>query len=166
MKSKRPILELEWTNLDYVLEAIAFTAAVASPLIAFAYYAELPDTIPIHFNARGLPDGWGGKGFLWLLPILGLGIYALMTYLNRFPHTFNYPVPITAENALWQYTLATRAIRFLKTSICVSFALITWFIVKTALGQASGVPFWLIILLLTGMLVPVGVIFFAAKKKN
>jgi len=165
-KSERPRLELEWNYLDYALEAIAFTAAVSAPLIAISYYSELPDTIPIHFNGRGEPDGWGGKGFLWFLPVLGLGIYALMTFLNKSPHTFNYPVQITEENAEWQYTLATRAIRFLKAVICLSFALITWFMIKTATDEAQGLPTWLFILLLGGTLVPVFILFLASKKKN
>lgn len=165
-KSERPRLDLEWNYLDYVLEAIAFTAAMSTPLIVLSYYPDLPETIAIHFNGLGEPDGWGGKGFLWLLPVLGLGIYALMTWLNQYPHTFNYPVKITEANAEWQYTLATRTIRFLKSIICLSFGLITWFMIQTATGAAQGLPAWLMILLLGGTLIPVFVLLFASTKKS
>ena len=165
-QNKKPIVELEWSYLDYALEAIAFTAAVSAPLIAFSHYSELPNTIPIHFNSWGEPDGRGGKAFLWLLPVLGLGTYALMTFLNKSPHTFNYPVQITEDNAEWQYTRATRAIRLLKAVICFCFALITWFMIKTAMGEAQGLPTWLLFLLLGGTLIPVFILLFGRTKKR
>ena len=35
-------------------------------------YPELPERIPIHFNAAGEVDGWGKKGMIWTLPLIGL----------------------------------------------------------------------------------------------
>ncbi|MEL7163385.1 MAG: DUF1648 domain-containing protein, partial [Bacteroidota bacterium] len=35
-------------------------------------YGGLPAEIPIHFDWRGEPDGWGPKAVLWLLPFTGL----------------------------------------------------------------------------------------------
>ncbi|TXF88924.1 DUF1648 domain-containing protein [Neolewinella aurantiaca] len=33
-------------------------------------YGGLPEQIPIHFDWRGQPDGWGPKYILWLLPTI------------------------------------------------------------------------------------------------
>ncbi|MFH1639699.1 MAG: DUF1648 domain-containing protein [Chloroflexota bacterium] len=45
----------------------------------FASYPGLPDTIPMHFNSRGIPDGWGSRGSIFLFPALGFFLYVLLT---------------------------------------------------------------------------------------
>lgn len=163
-KNDKPKLELEWNNLDYVLEALAFTGAVTALLTAISYYRELPDAIPVHFNLAGKPDGWGSKDLLWVLPVLGICIYALLTWLNQRPHRFNYLVKITEENAKWHYTQATRVLRYLKAFLCLSFALITWFSIQTAIGKANGLPWWLLVAILMGSIVPAAWLLFTLKK--
>ena len=41
----------------------------------------LPDRIPTHFNISGQPNAWGPPKMLWLLPVIGTGLYVLMTAL-------------------------------------------------------------------------------------
>ncbi len=166
MKEERPKLHIEWSHMDYVMEALAFTGAVSGVLIAVAHFGELPDRIPIHFDGRGEPNGWGPRAAVWLIPLLGLGLYVMMTFMNRFPHTFNYPVKITAENAEYHYRLTTRLIRFLKTFICVAFALITWHIIAVAKGELAGLPGWFLWVFLAGTILPTFVYFFLISKKK
>lgn len=55
-------------------------------------WPQLPDRLPIHWNIHGEVDGWGNK-FMGLLfvPLIVLGIYALMFVLPRFdPGKANY----------------------------------------------------------------------------
>jgi len=57
-------------------------------LLAFAFYivlsnyAILPDTIPTHFDAQGIPDDWGSKNTIFLFPSLNAFIYLGCTFLN------------------------------------------------------------------------------------
>lgn len=42
---------------------------VALPFVYLAaIYGDLPERVPIHFDWRGQPDGYGPKAVLWLLP--------------------------------------------------------------------------------------------------
>jgi len=41
----------------------------------------LPDRIPTHFDISGQPNAWGPPSILWLLPVIGAGLYLLMTAL-------------------------------------------------------------------------------------
>lgn len=55
-------------------------------ILPLAYLASvwntLPETVPIHFNAKGEADGWGSKNTLIYLSLgLGFGIYLLMTVI-------------------------------------------------------------------------------------
>lgn len=49
-------------------------------------WPHLPDRIPLHFGADGLPDRWGDRS-LWgwfLLPLIGLAMGALMDGIGRW----------------------------------------------------------------------------------
>jgi uncharacterized membrane protein len=74
----------------------------------FYIWNYLPAKVPTHFNGAGRIDGWGGKGSLWMLPIIGLLLFMILSSLGRFPHIFNYPVTITEENAPKLYLEARR----------------------------------------------------------
>ena len=43
-----------------------------------AIYGDLPNTIPIHWNWRGIADGFGPKWVLWLGPVLGVPFILLI----------------------------------------------------------------------------------------
>lgn len=51
-------------------------------LLPFFYlasiYGGLPEQIPIHFDWKGNPDGWGPKYLLWFLPTIGIPLVVLV----------------------------------------------------------------------------------------
>ena len=98
-KEQRPRITLEQNGFDKALEGLALSGLIVLLLLPVVYYADLPDTIPQHFNGSGEADGFGSKTFLWFLPGIGAAIYIFMTMLNRSPHRFNYTVTITEQNA-------------------------------------------------------------------
>lgn len=167
MKSQRPIIDIEWETLDYVLEAIAFAGAVSGLLVAISNYGSLPGTIPIHFDLQGRPDSWGSKQYIWLLPSVGLILYAGLTLLNRYPHKYNFPAEITEENAAAQYSMATRLVRFLNAFICAAFAFITWQTIQIAGSKTEALPAWLTWVFIAGVLLaPIWYVYRASKHKR
>ena len=77
-----------------------------------------------------------------------------MTFINRRPDWFNYPVKITSDNALTQYTMATRLIRVLKASVTILFAYVVWGIISVSKGTHEGLGTWLLLL-------PLGILVFS-----
>ena len=134
----RPKIKTELTAPDWLAEVVALISLVALILIPILNYNNLPATIPTHFNAVGVPDGYGGKGTLWLLPVIGFFMYLMMTVVQLFPQIYNYPVEITEENAPRQYRNAVRLIRTLKTLIIILFTFLSYKTVQTAAGTAAG----------------------------
>ena len=59
----------------------------------------LPDRVPTHFDISGQANAWGSPNTLWLLPVIGSGLYLLFTVLGsiRF-RSYNLPVRVTEEN--------------------------------------------------------------------
>jgi len=60
--------------------------------LAVYHWNRLPVRIPIHFGLDGRPDGWGGRfEGLVLLPLIAMGVYALLRVAPRFdPGRANY----------------------------------------------------------------------------
>jgi uncharacterized membrane protein len=125
-------------TIDWIIEFVAIVFLALLIIIPLYFAKDLPDKIPVHFDIKGAPDSYGGQASLWLLPVMGVIMYIGLTILERFPQIYNYPVKITPENIVRQYTLATRLIRFLKTFILILFSFLSWQIIRTATGIKSG----------------------------
>lgn len=89
-----------------------------------------------------------------ILPLLGSLVYTALTLLNRYPHRFNYPVKLTAENALQQYSLATRLIRYLKFIVVLTFALFALSQLLAEQNRLHGLAIWLLPVFLLLIYVP------------
>lgn len=157
----RPKIKLELSPTDQVLEIVGwFTLATLWWLTLMSYF-KLPDTIPTHYNLAGQADSYGSKENILALPMVGTILFVVMTVLSQYPHIFNYPTEITAENAERQYTNATRMIRYLKVAILLIFSFIVFKTLQTATGQAEGLGNWFYVFL-TGVFV-IPMLFFVRK---
>lgn len=135
---ERPKIQLEKRPQDWVIEMATFVGLLLLIGLPILHYSSLPDTIPIHFNAKGVADGYGSKGTLLMLPILGTVMFIGLYALNRVPHIFNYPVEITEENAEKQYRNGTSLMRWLNMVITLSFAFMEWRVIDSSMqGQGD-----------------------------
>jgi immunity protein, SdpI family len=70
-------------KLNYKMEGILWFFLLL-PAIYLAYvWNALPETVPIHFDASGEPNGWGGKATEFVLIGAGFFVYFLMLLLRR-----------------------------------------------------------------------------------
>lgn len=139
---ERPKLKLTLTTFDIALELLGWLALIALWGLTLVHFSDLPNTIPTHYNAAGKIDAYGSKNTIFILPIIGSVLFAGLTVLNRFPHIFNYPTEITPDNALRQYTNATRMIRVLKFVLVFIFVLIQLKTMQSAIGNTNGLGIW------------------------
>lgn len=138
----RPKLKIKNTPTDNFVEVIGWFALVAIWFVNITSYANLPQTIPTHYNAAGVADGFGSKSSIFGLPIIATLLFVMLTVLNKFPHIFNYLTPITTQNALEQYTNATKLIRFLKLAVVIIFFIIDYKTIQHANGNTVGLGSW------------------------
>ncbi|MCS7037142.1 MAG: DUF1648 domain-containing protein [Saprospiraceae bacterium] len=139
-KQPQPKIALEWTLADRLLEAVATFFAVLLMAVPLAYYRDLPERIPQHFNAAGEVDAYGPK-YLLLIPVgMGILLFGIMTWLSRHPHWLNYPVTITPDNAERQYRLAVRLLRVLKMVVVLLFLYLAWNTTRIGMGKAESLP--------------------------
>ena len=138
----RPKIRIEPTIADKVVEILGWFVLLVTWIFTIASYSNLPDTIPIHYNGAGKADGFGSKINILILPFIATILYVGITVANKFPHVFNYPTRITEENALRQYTNATRMMRYLKLALVVLFGLIAFKTIQSTRGQSAGLGIW------------------------
>jgi len=150
----RPKFRIKLTTTDKVVELIGWFALLTTWIVVVSSYSNLPDTIPIHYNAVGKADGFGNKINILILPLVATILFVGMTVANKFPHIFNYPVKITEENAFRQYTNATRMMRFLKLILVVIFGLIAFKTTQSTSGNSSELGIWLLPLILCLTFIP------------
>lgn len=134
----RPRIKIEPTPTDKVVETTALVGVAFLVVVTAFYWPMVHKTIPTHFDIAGKVDGWGPKATLLPTPFICAGIYVLLTVISRFPHIFNYPVPITEENAERQYRIALTVMRWLKMEIIWLFAYLNWQMIQVALSKAKG----------------------------
>ena len=152
-RAARPdIPQLPFSTSDKVLEVIAAVLLLSIWVNLLYNYAATPDSVPIHFNARGEPDGWGSRNGLFLLPMVSLVLYFALTLVSRLPSRYyNLPVNITEANGPMQFALARRLIRVAKVYALTLFSYITWAQLQTAQGIRTGLGPGLMPLMLVGV---------------
>lgn len=110
--------------VDRVVEGVTVSVLLAITVVFLFRYPSVDDKVAMHYDVMGNIDRMGDKsGVFFFFGILIL-VYAGMTFVQRFPHSFNYLVEITEENAKRQYTTAVKMIRWLKLMMVILFSFI------------------------------------------
>lgn len=160
--NQRPVISLGLSPADLAVELAGAIAILVSILLIIQFWGVLPDRIPIHFGLGGQPDALGDKVMIWMLPAVAAIIFVVLTAVSRYPHTFNYPVRITEQNARRQYLLGRSLLVWLKAEICWLFAFIVRQQILVALGNAQRFSIELVFGIILLIFATVGVYFVRA----
>jgi len=116
-------------------------ASIISIVFCFAYiflnWNEIPARVPGHFDAAGNITSWSGKGTVWILPLIMLALFVLMTAAGKFPSMLNTGVKITEENKERLYPILKGMADTIKLIICLMFTTIS-----ISITAASALPVW------------------------
>jgi len=130
--------------MNPALEFAAAAGILVAIFLVVQAWSGLPAKIPTHFAASGRVNAWGRRETILLFPALSVIIHAGLSLLSRFPHLYNYPWPITPENADRQYQLASSLLGWLRMETVWLFVYIEWMTIQAALGRAIGHDAWLL----------------------
>ncbi|HEX3722855.1 MAG TPA: DUF1648 domain-containing protein, partial [Nitrolancea sp.] len=93
-------------RINWRIELPQWIIIAAMFIAAIAIWPTVPSRIPVHWNASGNVDGYGGKveGLL-LLPAIALGIYLLLLFIPRIdPGRANY-IQFSGPYLIVRYTV-------------------------------------------------------------
>jgi len=162
--TNRPKLHLPLTTIDKVLEVTSYLLLLTLWIFAVYSYQNSPDIVPTHFNGSGDIDGYGDRASVFGMAGVCTLLFILLTFLTGKPHLFNYPIEITPENALKQYTNATRFLRILKNVIPFMFICIEYSSFQVAVDNNEGLDEGFLLLLLAMVYMPV--LYFLARSSS
>ncbi|NBC08815.1 MAG: DUF1648 domain-containing protein [Bacteroidetes bacterium] len=119
--------------------------------VAVYYYGQLPEEVPIRFDAKGTPIAHRSKATLFVFPLLALVISVILFLIRRQPGMMNYPVEVTDENEAALYRESSTLVSgiMLVTNVLILYS--CWNIVQIALGHSTGLSpsfLWIPILLI------------------
>ena len=164
-KADRPSIRPEMAPLDWLLEAMALLGLLIFIGYVIYQFPKLPETIPSHFSGNGTADDYSAKFSFWTLPGVAVFVYILLSLIVLVPHQFNYTVKITPANALRQYTMAIRLIRYLKGAVILIFFYISYATVRVVAGEDSGLGLWFLPIIFGGTILPL-IIYFIVAFRN
>jgi uncharacterized membrane protein len=126
-----------------VVNAVGICALVVLWGVLAVHWGDVPDRVPTHFNAAGLPNAWGPKSALFILPLIGTGMYVMLTAIGRAQHMkLNVPKGVDADQP--EVRREVRGLlTVLKTILAVSFAYIEFRSMMTAMGMVDGLGAWM-----------------------
>jgi uncharacterized membrane protein len=154
--NSRPIISIQLSIFEKFINVLSVLLILNMFLTIIFQWNVLPFTVPIHFNAAGNVDGWGSKGSLCILPMIGLILFVVISVLERFPHIYNYPVMITEKNAPKLYLEARRMLIILNFEMLLLFSYISWGTVQAAYGK-NVISMWTIPLFLIVIFCTIGI---------
>ena len=141
--------------LDKLMNRMSLLVLLGTAVFLVLYWKDIPQKVPMHFNAAGEIDRWGSRAELLILPVISWLMYGLLTVVEQLPGAWNTGVKVTEENREQVYALLGHMLSTLKFLIMVMFAWITlwcalarplpvWFL-PVVLGAVFGdMAYWLI----------------------
>jgi uncharacterized membrane protein len=141
------------TVLDKALEIFGALFLLSSVLAPLYYYSQIPNVIPIHFDLAGVPDAYGAKIHIMLVPWIGVAMYVGIFLIKRYSTKLSYPVPVTDANRNILLTLTLQMMRWIRFIIAVFFMFLVTSIVQIGLGIAQRASVYFVIYFLLALVI-------------
>ena len=110
---------------DRILEVISLLVMIGTTFYLIVGWNSFPDRIPVHYNAAGEIDRWGGKGELIFLFVMTSILYIGITLIQRFPQIWNTGVQVTQENRERVYRILMYMLETLKLLMVAGLTFLT-----------------------------------------
>ena len=114
-------MEIKHNKLDTIAEVFCMILLIVTTLYTIYMYIQLPEKIPIHYNAAGVIDRYGNKLEIFILLIVTWVMYIGLSLVTRVPQFWNTGVSVTAENKDRVYRILKNMLKIIKMETIVIF---------------------------------------------
>ena len=136
-----------YQRIAAILAPAILLGTVAAVLIAWRH---LPQQIPTHYDFAGNVNGYGGRGTLLVMPLIGLVADLTVALVERFPESWNTGVRITVFNRVRVYRLTRDLLADLRLCMALIFVLLPW----QMLLHPGSMPGWITGVMIALPLIP------------
>ncbi|AKB81846.1 hypothetical protein MSBR3_1268 [Methanosarcina barkeri 3] len=158
-------MKLKYTKLQLALEIIGLLLLVGMVTFIYIQWDQIPQQVPMHYNALGEIDSWGSKYQTLILPAISILLYSFMTVVSFFPQIWNVPVQITDKNKEAVYLSTKNLIIFLKVEMLTIFFYLNYHTVTAQPLSITFLPILMIIIFGTLVFFIVRIIRLGNEKK-
>lgn len=134
MQTEKPKLDIEKLVVAKVFDVLVVALFAAALVYLILQWNQLPDQIPAHFGADGEVDRYGSRVELLLLPFIGVIMWAGMSLLEKYPHTYNY-LNLRPHNVEIQYRYGVLFMNIIKNLSTLLFVFLIWQTVDIGLSR-------------------------------
>lgn len=139
-------MKLKYTKLQLALEIIGLLLLVGMIVFIYIRWDQIPQQVPMHYNALGEIDSWGSKYQTLILPTISIFLYIFITVVSFFPQIWNVPVQITDKNKEAVYLSTKNLIIFLKVEMLTIFFYLNYHTVTAQPLSITFLPILMIII--------------------
>lgn len=134
---KQPKIKIPKSGFAKAFDFLTIILFLGVLIYLIIEFPGLPDRVPGHYDASGTVDRWGSKMELLMLPAVAIGLWIMMTALEKFPHTFNY-MNLREDNVEAQYRNGQLLLNVLKNESVLLFGYLIFQGIRVATGAAEG----------------------------
>ena len=122
---------------DYIMDILCWVLVIGIPIYLIIAWKNIPNEIPMHYDAMGNVDRLGEKSELLILPIMTFLMCSFISVLELFPQVWNTGVKITEENKERVFRVLKNMIKTTKLIVVADFSFMT---INSILGK--NLPVW------------------------
>ena len=118
-------MKTRYTALQIVLEILGALLIVFMAVSVIRQWHTLPEAIPGHYDSHGDVDRWASRWEIFVMPLIGLVLYLLLTAMAAFPGKWGLPNSLPEEHRRAIHSRVRTMISVLKLEILGAIAYIT-----------------------------------------
>lgn len=138
-------MKLKYTKLQIAIEVLGLIALLGMIAFVALKWNNLPSKIPMHYDAQGAVNKWGGKNEILLMPVISVVLYVLISVVSFFPKSWNMPTKVREENKLEVYSSMKTMLILMKAELVAVFFYITYKMAMQAALEPWFLPAFLVI---------------------
>lgn len=154
------------SKVKLACEVISGMALLAGIGAVALNWTALPNTIAVHFNYLGQPDGYGPKEVLFFMVGLAVVMQVTLSLGANNPKRANVPWKITEANREETMAMVKDLLITIKAEISVMLSYLLWAMVQCGLKQADGLGVYFLPIFLLATFAPIVAFFVRGRKFN
>lgn len=155
MHVEKPKLDIPRSTVGKAFDVLVIALFAACLTYLLLQWNQLPDKIPAHFGVDGEVDRYGSKLELLLLPFMAVGLWIGLSFLEKFPHTYNY-INLKPDNIETQYRYGVLFMNVTKNISTLLLIFLIWQMTSIANGQTEALNTPIFVCLLAMLFLAMG----------
>lgn len=125
IENKKTLFEFSFNIISLILLIIIF-------VYIMIIWSDIPNSIPMTFDSNGHVSHWGEKKSILALPLFGLLIWFVFSFIEKDPHNINLPL-YRSDDKSKELKYNRILVNAIKNGIVICFVIANWRIIFSIL---------------------------------